>query len=421
MPSSQPKLHLLGVRFQDAPVEVRESLVLNHQESLHLHQSVVQEVGEFESMVLSTCNRTEFFLAGDPQLDLVTPWVKHLKPLRPDAPLLSDSHHSFHLQDSHAVHHLFRVAGGLESAILGDSQILGQLKQMIQFGGDLGTIGDHLTGLGQAAIRAGKRIRSETAIGEGSASIGSAIAELVGSRIPEITHPRVLILGAGETAHNTAMHLNQRLQANLVFVNRTFDRAAALARQVMGLAIEWSRLKEQLIRADVVITTTSCPKILLSAETLRSLFSDRECPLLVDAGVPRNIESCDGFPVWNIDQIRSRQSEVLERRRQALPKAEEIVWSELDRWTTRQANRPIEDFIRKIYEQARLTSSQNAAGLSLSLGISAIEAERILFNSLSGALMPHARQLRLAAAHNRLNESAPVSAALAMAELAGLN
>ncbi len=418
MEPTKPNLHLLGIRFQDAPIEIREALILSQDEILRMHRMVTKVVGPFESMVLSTCNRTEFYLSSSPGQDVVQHWIRHLNHLRPNAPLLDDSHHCFHLRDSNVAHHLFRVAGGLESAILGDSQILGQLKRVHQAAGDNGTLGPELSRLSQSAIRAGKRLRSETALGKGAASIGSAIADMITPELDQMQTNDVLLIGAGETSRIIALHLRERAPVRLTFVNRTYERAAILANECKGIAMGWNHLSSLCHRNKFIISATSSPDFVLRSSLLCQL---RQKPLLVDAGAPRNIEPTDHARVWNIDQIRERQNSVLKERRSSLSKAEQIIWEELQKWASWHAARPIENFIQTAYTRARNTSAKNAQDLASHLGVSIPQAEKIIFNSISGALMPHARKLRHAAATNRLNESEPVSAALAMAELSGLN
>jgi glutamyl-tRNA reductase len=392
-------LHLLGVSFRTAPVAVRESLSFNRSEAAALLQGPVARGPELEALVLSTCNRTEFYLAAPREAGAVETMLAHLRRIRPQAPILRSDCLRYQASGAEAARHLFRVACGLDSAVLGDVQILGQVKEALAVASECGTLGSCLNRLGGQALRAGKRARAETLISQGAASIGSALAGMLSRRWQEGgmgRAPKILILGAGQIARDIGRHLSKRHVGELTFINRTAGKAEELARHCGGQAVEWSCLGQALEGTDVAIAATAAPQPILQRDLLDYLAVGRaERPLLlVDAGLPRNVEAGSALEVIDIDAIRERQETVLAQRREAIPGVEEIVEEELRAWEQWRAALPIEDAIKQLYQEAAARSREAAPKLAAPGAFTQSEAEEMIFRSFKQLLHRHVRRLR---------------------------
>jgi glutamyl-tRNA reductase len=389
-------LYLLGVSFRTAPVAVREALSFNRTEAAALLQAAAAELPGLEALILSTCNRTEFYLAAPPDGDAVNRWLACLRQLRPAAPILDAGCARYQASGAAAARHLFRVACGLDSAILGDVQILGQLKEALSVAAECGTIGGYLNQTLSQALRAGKRARSETSIGRGAASLGSALAGMLEGRLATGQAPAMLIIGAGEIARDIGRHLAKRRLGHLTFINRTDDRAADLARHCGGQARGWGELRDALEQAEVVIAATAATAPILQRATLDQIAPRRAGrPLLViDAGMPRNVETGSVVEVIDLDAIRERQEQVLEQRQAAGPAVESLIAAEARAWEGWRAARSLESAIKLLYQEAATLSRETAACLSAPNGLTRAQAEHIVHRSFKHLLHAHVSRLR---------------------------
>jgi glutamyl-tRNA reductase len=388
----QPDLHLLGVSFRTAPVAVREALHFDREQALGFLQELSADHPDLEVLVVSTCNRSEFYLVSGDGARAVEALLAALRRVRPDAPVLRADCPRYHLEGQEAARHLLRVACGADSQVLGDVQVLGQVRQAGGVADEAGTLGPRLRRLLGHAVRAGRRAREETAIGRGAASLGSALASLLSGRGSE----RILVLGAGDVARDIGRHLAKRGLGPLWFVNRTEARAAELAAECRGASHPWSALETLLREADVVIAATSA--LVLGRDALDAAAAARpERPLLVvDAGVPRNVEAGSRVPVLDLDAIRERQAEAVAARQAALPEVEAIVADEVERfgrWVERGAT---EDLIRSLFAEAAVASREAAGLLAGAEPAGPAEVERVFVRSFKRLLHGHVRRLRAA-------------------------
>ena len=392
------ELFFLGVSFRTAPAAVREALSFNAAEATALFDSAKVEMPEREVVVVSTCNRTEFYLAAAPNGGVPETWLRHLRKARPQAPIFRKECHLYQMQGMAAVNHLFRVACGLDSAILGDAQILGQVKQALGDAGRRGSLGGYLHRVFDQALAVGKRARRETAISSGAAGIGSALAGLVVSRLtprPE-TAPTVLIVGAGETARSITRHLSKRGAWCFLFINRTEEKARELAIQYGGNSRSWSEMETALNEADLVITATSSPQPLLRRELLEGVVRKRlPRPLLiVDAGLPRNIEPGAALELIEIDQIRGQREITLGLRQTAVPVVERNIDDELQSWAAWKASRPVEEAIKQLYLDAAHHRGELSRQVATTTVVPLDQADHMVWHSLRKVLHSHARRLR---------------------------
>lgn len=392
------ELHLLGVSFRTADVAVREALSFDQRQAAQLLWELGAIHRGIEALILSTCNRTEFYLAG-PEPEAVDTLLKRLRSLRPKAPIHECQR--YQLDGIEAARHFLRVSCGLDSAVLGDVQVLGQVREAVTTAGDCGTLGATLGRLTQHALRAGKRARSETSIGRGASSIGSALTDLL------VAHPRirrapasnrVLLIGAGDVARSIGRHLSKNGFTDLHVVNRSAGRAAELGRHCGAEAHPWTERFDQVRTSDVVVAATSANEPVLWQSDLDEVLEVRgtEAPLFVDTGLPRNIEPGSRAAVIDIDGIRERQTEALAAREASIPDVEAILERELGSFREWKANAPREEAIRELFEDASLTSQQTAQLVQALAGTASAtaEIERIVQRSLKRLLHRHVRRLR---------------------------
>lgn len=394
------ELHLLGVSFRTAPAAIREGLSFDREQSADLLRAAADSVPGLQAFVLSTCNRTEFYLSAPPGTPAVESFLCVLREARPHAPILRDDCHRYSLQDAEAARHLFRVAAGLDSAILGDTQILGQIKEAMSVAAESGTLGGTIHQTLVQAIQSGKRARTETKIGYGAASLGSAIAAILAEHEADLRRdaitPRVLIIGAGEIARDIGRHVAKGRTREITFLNRTQEKADQLAADCGGRSLAWTSLDDTLAQNHFVITATSCPRPILSCATLRSALrtANAAIQLVIDAGMPRNVEPGSEVGTMDIDAIRERQGVALARRRAAMPAVEAVVEDAVNEWEQWQAARPVEALIKSLYQEAAEVSRIAAGKLSGTDEALRVATERLLHHSMKRLLTGHARSLR---------------------------
>jgi glutamyl-tRNA reductase len=325
-------LVLVGVSHHRAPVELRERAALSREQATELARRLAGETGE--AVCLSTCNRTELYLAEESAEEAARKGEAALLALEAElGPAL------YRLRDEAAALHLFRVAAGLDSMVPGEGEILGQVRAAYE-GGAAGRLLDRLF---RDALRAGRKARTETAIGESPASTSSAAAALAEQVFGDLRRRRVLLIGAGKVGDLAARNLLSRGAEIAVVASRTVDRAAELAERFGGTAIPLERVEEELTRADVVLSSTSSPGWIVDrAAVERLLPARRGRPLfLIDLAVPRDLDPAihelEGCYLYDIDDLAAVVSETLAGRRREAERAEAIVAGEAERFREWQA------------------------------------------------------------------------------------
>lgn len=395
-------LYLLGISFREAPVEVREALHFNPDDARDFLGAAIRAIPDLEACLISTCNRTELYLAAMPEANAPFKVLEMLKHWRPHPPTLTTSIGRYSLSNIAAVRHLFRVTTGLDSAILGDGQILGQVKEAMAVASSVGAVGAMLNETCVLAIQAGKKARSETKIGYGAASIGSAITSTLIEQEVELRRamivPRVLVIGAGEIARDISRHISKSRTRNISFINRTHEKAVEMADDCGGRARHWKDLATAVQEHHFVIAATACSTPLLTRKLLSKIYdqhSGKAClKLIFDAGVPRNAES--GLPVRtiDIDAIRERQELSLQLRRQAIGDVEKIIETSLIKWERWQHQLPVENLIHDLYSEVEVFSRQTAHQLYNAEIIPVAQLECFIQSRLKRMLRKHARNLR---------------------------
>jgi glutamyl-tRNA reductase len=326
-------LVLVGTSYQRAPVELRELLAYDPElRRASLHRLSAEGA---EAAIVSTCNRTEAYLvAADPEQaeERIYAELGALSGLAESelAPAL------YTLTDQPAALHLFRVAAGLDSMVPGEAQILGQVREAYGAAREARAAGPTIHRLFRQALRVGKRVRTETAIGENPASVSSAAAELAERVFEELAGRRILLLGAGKTADLTAANLISRGVGEIVVANRSPERAEALARRFGGRAVSFAEVEEEVEKADVVVASTSSQGYVLSAQQVeRAMRRRRGQPVFfIDIAVPRDVDpevnEIEGCYLYDIDDLERVVAESVAGRREEAVRAEAIVSVEAD-------------------------------------------------------------------------------------------
>jgi glutamyl-tRNA reductase len=320
-----------------------------------LHRLKSHELVE-ECAVLKTCNRVEVYVVSPKGSKVLLDFAKHMK--------VSSRIIDF-LDHEESLRHLLRLTSGLESMIVGEDQILGQVKELFLMAKKAGAVGKTLDTAFNKAIQVGKRIRSETGINKGSVSIGSAAVELAENNLGGLDGKTVMVIGAGEMGTLVAKALANKNIKVIYVANRTFDKAEALACELKGRAVKYESIERCIPESDVVISATKAPHYILTHETMSRVMKKRKKELmLIDIGNPRNVESSvgeiPGVSLYNIDSLKSISEANLERRREEAKKAELIVEEELallkKQYKRQQADRIIAalySMIEKIRERER--------------------------------------------------------------------
>ena len=332
-------LILVGLNHRTAPVDVRERLNIPDAKLAETTNALRSIEGVDGAALLSTCNRVEAIVStrDEDSIEMIVEWLAasastHRAELEK---------HLYILRHGDVVKHLFRVASGLDSMILGEPQIGGQVKTAFITAHDLGTLDSLLTQLYEQTLRVAKRVRSDTGIGEHAVSVPYAAVELAKKIFGNLRGLQVLLLGAGDMGELTAEHLHQQDVKQVFVANRSFERAVELARRFDGAAVQFDRIDEHLANCDIVIASTAAPHFVVEPQQVeRALDSRKRRNLfLIDLSVPRNINPAvgqiDGAYLYNVDDLQQVADANLELRQQKAREAEQIVVREVEMFRKR--------------------------------------------------------------------------------------
>lgn len=329
---------LVGVNHKTAPVETRERLaIVDSRLEGHL-QSLVQRHGLQESVILSTCNRSEFYVAGEEARGATDSLMSYLE-TEHGVPAAAIRDHHYRLVNDGVARHLFSVSCGLDSMIPGEGQILSQVKKAFQSAQTVQTTGTIFNKLFPWAVKVGKRARTETRISQGAASIGFAAVELARRVCGDLDGKHTLIAGAGKMGELTLKLLMHSGVKQISVVNRTLDRAQRLAGRVGGTPIAWEQLKESLVHADIAIFSTGAPEAVLTKADLVPIMRKRKNrPIfIIDIAVPRDVQASAGelenVYLYNVDDLQSMVDQNVDERRREIARVEEIVVEEVSEFS----------------------------------------------------------------------------------------
>jgi len=330
-------LHLVvvGLSHHEAPIEVRERLTCTPHTLGAALSHLAGCPGVREAVIVSTCNRMEVYatVAGCDTETASRALTHHLATFH-QVPEATFASRLFHRVEGDAVSHLLRVASGLDSLVMGEPQILGQVRDALRAAQEVQTSGPTLTKLFEHALSTGKRVRTETGLGHGGFSIGHAAVRLAQRILDDFSRARVLILGAGKMSELTAAYLKRNGVQFVVVANRTYDRAVALAERLGGQAIQYDSFLEEMVRADIVISSTAAPHPILRREMLAPVMKKRRGkPLfLIDIALPRDIDpdvnELDNVYLRNIDDLQGIVEQQAQGRAGEAEAAEQIVVEE---------------------------------------------------------------------------------------------
>jgi glutamyl-tRNA reductase len=335
-------LILIGLNHRSAPIAVRERLSISDTRLPEAMVELAARPGVDGAVILSTCNRVELLVSTRDE-DLVSSLVDWLS-LAGAVERTELEKHLYVLRHSDVVSHLFRVTSGLDSMIVGEPQIAGQVRKAFSIASDLGVTDSLLQSLFDHTVRAARRVRTDTGIGEHAVSVPFAAVELAKKIFGNLRGLRVLLLGAGEMAELTAEHLHAQEVQQVFVANRSHDRAIELAARFEGEAIQFDALGAHLSKCDIVIASTGAPHALVvEPDVRRALESRRNRNLfLIDLSVPRNVDpavsSIDGAYLYNIDDLQQVADANRELRQRKAEQAEEIVAREVELFRRRMAS-----------------------------------------------------------------------------------
>jgi len=334
------KLLVTGVSHKTAPVEVRECLAFRENSLPAALADLKSREGVNEAVILSTCNRVEITVTTGDQHDpqsIVDSFLSDHKAISSSAigPYL------YRHQGQDAIHHLFRVAASLDSMVIGEPQILGQLKQAYAAAKDCGAVCGWLDGLLTRAFSVAKRVRSETGIGQMAVSVSYAAVELARKIFGTLTGRTIMIVGAGKMSELAARHLRRSGASHVFVTNRTHERAVEMAALFQGTPVEYTRFVSLLPEVDIVITSSGAPHFILHKDEMhRVIAARRNRPMfLIDIAVPRNIEpsvnDLDNVFLYDIDDLQEVVNANLRERMKEADHAEKLVSEEVDRMMAR--------------------------------------------------------------------------------------
>jgi glutamyl-tRNA reductase len=375
------RLVLVGTSHHHAPVELRERVALDTETSAALAARLAAAGGE--AVCLSTCNRTELYLAAPEVGEAESLAAAALTEREPEVePVL------YRLRDEAAALHLFRVAAGLDSLVPGEGEILGQVRAAYEAGAP----GPLLDRLFRQALHAGKKVRAQTAIGESPASVSAAAAALAEQVFGELSGRTVLLVGAGKVGALAARNLVSRGARIELVANRTFTRAQELAERVGGQAVPLDRLEEELGRCDVLVAATGSPGYVLERTLAeRAVRGRRGRPLLlIDLAVPRDLDPAIhelyGCYQYDIDDLDAVVSETLHGRRREAERAESIVAEEADAFRAWQASLDVVPAIASLRARAEEIRAAELQRIEARLGPLS-ESQRRAVESLTARIV----------------------------------
>lgn len=357
-------LFCIGLSHHTANVETRERYVANTEAA----QTLREKCGCAEALLLSTCNRVEIYGVSEQRIASEA-IAQCLTSGRPNE-RVDDSATFYRHEDEDCVQHLFRVAAGLDSMVVGETEVLGQTKEAYASARDSGGAGPVLHRLFQRAFRAAKQVRTHTDITRGAVSVGSVAVDLAGKIFGELRQRKVLVLGAGETSERTARALASRGVTDLRVTNRSGDRAEKLAASVGGRAIPFAGWENECREVDILISSTAADEPLLTREKLAPILRERwDRPLfIIDIAVPRDVapdvNDMEGVFLYDIDSLQSIAEQSMALRQQQVAAGEEIIAThvaDFGAWlrTGRSAPRACRAEPHRVISEAPLQTSES--------------------------------------------------------------
>lgn len=419
---------VIGINHRTAPVDIREKVVFAGEQLPQALRGLIAVSGVRESVIVSTCNRTELYCftdmpvagcvaappAAHPQIadsnalvaNALVEWLVRWHDLAPHQLDLNSTLYQLH--GTAAVEHVFAVACGLDSLVLGEPQILGQLKDAYRAALDQGVTGPYLNRLLQTAFSVAKRIRTQTRIGANAVSVASAAVAMARTVFERFEQHTALLVGAGETIALAARHLHAHGLRRIIVANRSLARAQELAAEFNGFAIELDAIATHLAEADIVISSTASPVPVIGIDAVRAALRARKRrPIfMVDIAVPRDIEpevaKLEDVYLFTIDDLQHVVSENMESRREAARDATQMIASEIAQFEQQLKTLDAVPTIRQLRDEADILRAQTTqqARRMLATGRDPIEVVEFLATTLTNRLLHGPSQRLRDAAEN---------------------
>lgn len=375
-----------GLNHKTAPIDVREKVALSSATQDSLLHSLLSLSEVNEAAILSTCNRTEIYCdTHNPQI--IVPWLSQVHQL----PIKSLSPFLYLHQNYHGIKHSIRVASGLDSMMLGEPQILGQMKHAYQHACNLGAIKTKLRPIFETIFRVSKRVRTQSGIGAKPVSVAYAAVQLIGKFFKNDSSLNVLLIGSGETASLVAKYLHQQGVNQFIIASRTLENAEKLAKTFDGKTISFHEISQALPHVDVVVSATRCPIPFINKSLIEeALLQRNNAPMFfLDLAVPRDIEpqikELASVHLYNIDDLQVKIEKSMEKRRQAALHAEQLIDDALGLYIQRHQALKAKHLICTYRNQARYVAQKELEQAFMKL--SAGQCPQIVFNELSRRLV----------------------------------
>jgi glutamyl-tRNA reductase len=380
-----------GINHTTASVDLRGRVAFAPEIVIESLQQALENLHCGEIALLSTCNRTEIYFHGEASDEQLLGWLADCKGVALEQ--LRDCYYCY--RDQQAVRHIMCVASGLDSLVLGEPQIFGQIKSAYAVGREAGTVGTHLNQVFQSAFAAAKRVRSETAIGQNPVSVAYASVSLAEQIFADLKQVHALLIGAGETIELVARHLRDKQIGSITVANRTLSRAQELAADFSANAILLSDIHDHLPQADIVISSTASQLPVLGKGAVESaLKKRRHKPMfMVDIAVPRDIEpeveTLDDVYLYTVDDLQEVIQGNLRARQTAADVAQVIIDQEADSWSRQQRSLAVVDTIRAFRDSVEKIRVEEVgkALLSLQRGQDSESVIETLARNLTNKLM----------------------------------
>jgi glutamyl-tRNA reductase len=362
MTNNHIPLGLFGISHRTAPVEIRDRVALNEEEQKKAITSILKSFDLEGCMIISTCNRTEVYISRDDPKSVIPAIREWLNGFKKTDHFLDDQL-IYEIYGTKAVDHYFRVIAGMDSLIVGETQIAGQVKDSYDLAHDLKSTDSALNKLFNFAMQVKKRVRNETFLCDGTVSISFAGVELARKIFSNLKDKEILVVGAGKTAELAAFHFMENEMKNIHVVNRTYQKAKDLADTYHGQAYPLDELPEVLRKADVVISATSSENYVITPEMMDRIAKERHHQpiFLIDLAIPRDIDPAiqeiDGVFLYNLDDLNEIVEMNLKKREKELPKSQKIVDEfvlEYQKWNSNNSMASIAGRLKKQLDTLRM-------------------------------------------------------------------
>lgn len=399
----------LGINHKTAPVEIREKVAFAAENLARALKELISQEAVNEAAILSTCNRTELYCSlNSADRDVLINWISQFHDVKHDdlAPYV------YTYANNEAVQHILRVASGLDSLVMGEPQILGQIKDAYAHATDAGAIGQQLNRLFQHTFSVAKEVRTNTAIGSNPVSVAFAAVSLAKQIFSNLSEHTALLIGAGETIELVARHLKEQGIRKMIVANRTVERAQVLASQFDGEAIPLVEMPDRLVDADIVISSTASQLPILGKGAVESALKQRKHKpiFMVDIAVPRDIEpevnKLRDVYLYTVDDLHEVIEENRKSRQAAAEEAEEIIENQVEHFMGWLRSLDSVDIIRSFRTQAELKRDAcvKQAERQLAAGKEPQEVMKELARSLTNKLIHEpSAQMNQAAFEGRKN------------------